>query len=138
MTQTPLLITADDRTRLWRMLGALRPYAYGNRSALDELEGDLLRARIVPPGAVPSIVVTMNSTVRVRDLALDADETFRIVYPAYADPAAGRISVLSPLGAAVLGSRAGEVVEQPGPDGPRQILIQEVIYQPERRGEFSL
>ena len=57
------LFTEPDRARLRRLIDAYRPYAYANRDTLDALEAELLRGRVVPPGAVPANVVTMNSNV---------------------------------------------------------------------------
>jgi regulator of nucleoside diphosphate kinase len=132
------VITEPDRARLRRLIDAQRPYAYVNRPTLDALDGRLLAARVVSPGAVPANVVTMNSIVRVRDVALDREETFTVVFPGTADPAAGRTSVLSPVGMAVLGHRTGDVVEGPLRRGMRPSRIEEVVYQPEREGRFDL
>jgi regulator of nucleoside diphosphate kinase len=137
MTQT-LLVTEPDRTRLRRLIDTQRPYAYANRLALDALEYELVRARVVSPGAVPANVVTMNSTVRVRDLGTDREETFTVVFPGAADPTQGRLSVLSAMGLAVLGARAGDVVRFPIRYGVRPMRVEEVVSQPEREGRFDL
>ena len=63
----------------------------------------------------------------------------RIVYPAEANPSEGRISVLSPVGAALLGEPEGREVELPLPHGQsRRIRIESVLYQPEARGDYAL
>jgi regulator of nucleoside diphosphate kinase len=134
---TPLF-TEPDRTRLGRFIDAYRPYAYANRDALDALEGELLRARVVPPGAVPANVVTLNSTVRIRDLGTEREETFTVVLPGTDDPTMGRTSVLSPVGMAVLGRRSGDVVEGPLRRWMRPTRIEDVVSQPEREGKYGL
>jgi regulator of nucleoside diphosphate kinase len=67
---------------------------------------------------------------------LDSDETeeYELVYPADADMAHNRISVLAPIGTAILGYRLGDVIEWPVPAGLRRIRVEEVLYQPERAG----
>jgi len=137
-TAAPPVLTEPDRARLRRLVDAYWPYAYANRSALGALDGELRRARVVPPGAVPPDVVTMNSTVRIRDVAFDREETFTVVFPGTADPATGRTSVLSPVGMAVLGHRVGDVVKGPLRRWMRPARIEEVVSQPEREGRFDL
>lgn len=138
MNDTMPVFTDPDRARLRRLVDAHRPYAYANRKALDALDGELSRGQVVPPGAVPANVVTMNSKVRIRDLGTDREETFTVVFPGTADPTMGRTSVLSPVGMAVLGRRAGDVVEGPLRQWMRPARIEEVVSQPEREGKFDL
>ena len=98
---------------------------------LAALEGELSRARVVPAGKVPPDVVTMNSVVRLRDLDSDETEEYELVYPADADMTLNRISVLAPIGTAILGYRLGDVIEWPVPAGLRRLRVEEVLYQPE-------
>lgn len=138
MTTMTLLVTDPDRSRLRRLIDAQRPYAHGNGLVLDALEYALIGACVVSPGAVPANVVTMNSTIRVRDLDTERDETFTVVFPGGADAAQRRVSVLSAKGIAVLGYRSGDVVEYPAMDRMRRLRIEEVLFQPEREGRFDL
>lgn len=94
----------------------------------------LERARKVPPPRVPPDVVTMNSRVRVRYFGEGEPEAFDLAFP---DSNAGGVSVLSPLGAALLGAREGESVEYPGGRVTRQITIEQIEYQPERERHFD-
>ena len=80
----------------------------------------------------------MNSKVRVRDLATDKVETYTLVYPDDADINAKRLSIFAPLGAALLGSRTGEVVSFEVPAGTRRLRIERILYQPEAAGHFHL
>ena len=102
------------------------------------LERELGRGRVVPPTGVPRGVVTMNSRVRFRDLGTGEAETYTLVYPADADVEQAKLSVLAPLGAALLGSKAGDVVECGTPGGVRKLKIERVLYQPEAAGDFHL
>jgi regulator of nucleoside diphosphate kinase len=84
-------------------------------------------------------VVTMNSRVLFEDVRTQEKGTVTVVYPADADPSSGKISVLSPVGAALLGESEGGEVELPLPHGQtRRIRIDSVLYQPEAQGDYAL
>ncbi len=102
------------------------------------LERELERAVLVKPEAVPATVVTMNSKVEVLDLDTQERRSVTLVFPSMARIDAGRISVLAPLGTALLGSREGSQVEWPTPRGVRRLQIARVVYQPEAAGRFDL
>lgn len=93
-------------------------------------------ARILPPQNIPDDVVTMNSTVRIRYLNHDDPEVLTLAYPAEAK-GPDRISVLAPLGAALLGWRIGDQITWIGPRTPRVAVIDAIDYQPERAGHFD-
>ena len=95
------------------------------------LEQELDRAQIVSPSQVPEDVVTMNSRVRVKDVETGEDKTYTLVFPRDADFAQGKISVLAPIGTAILGYRVGDVIEWRVPGGRRKLRVEEVMYQPE-------
>jgi len=82
--------------------------------------------------------VTMNSTVEIRDLAFDETETYTLVYPEQANIHANRLSVLAPLGTAILGCRVGDVVRVKTPSGARRVRVEEISFQPERTGQHHL
>jgi regulator of nucleoside diphosphate kinase len=82
---------------------------------------------VVPRAELPPDVVTMNATVRLRDLETGEEETYTLVYPADADIAENKLSVLAPVGTALLGYRAGDVVEWPVPAGVSRFRIEEVL-----------
>ncbi|WP_454765318.1 nucleoside diphosphate kinase regulator [Cupriavidus campinensis] len=107
---------------------------------LDEmLDALLARAAIVPPEAIPKDVVTMNSRVVCALEGEAAPRDWTLVYPDHADLAAGRLSVLSPVGQALLGARAGQTLDYRLPDGRAQRLtVVEVSFQPEASGQFTL
>ena len=122
-----IFIAEDDRARLDALIrGALdsQVHPIGNQAALA---GELRRARVVPRSRIPRDVVTMNSTVRVRDQETGEEETYTLVYPREADIEANRLSVLAPVGTALLGYRAGDVVEWPVPAGVSRFRIEEVL-----------
>jgi regulator of nucleoside diphosphate kinase len=131
-----LIVTDNDRFRLERLINAAQARGGQRSEYLDALWGELGRARTVKPADVPANVVTMNSTVRLRDLDTGERETYTLVYPDDADASAGRISVLAPVGTAIIGNRVGDTIEWPVPAGLRRLKVVAVLYQPERAGAY--
>ncbi|MFL6247346.1 MAG: nucleoside diphosphate kinase regulator [Thermoanaerobaculia bacterium] len=130
-------VTRFDKTRLMRLLRNLDA-AYENRDEIAGLERELERGIEVDSTEVGPDVVTMNSTVRVTDLDTNTSHLYTIVFPGDADFEKGRISILSPLGTALLGYRAGDEVTWEMPLGMRRLRIEELVYQPEAAGDFHL
>lgn len=132
-TRTQNIIISDpDRRRLEAIIEAARIDARDREDSLAALEAELDRAEVVPADEVPPDVVTMRSVVRLRDLDSGEAEEYALVYPAEADMAQNRISVLAPIGTAILGYRVGDVIEWPVPAGLRRLRVEEVLFQPER------
>ena len=121
-----IYIADDDRAKLDTLLRRMAVRQDRQSDYLTALAGELRRARVVPRSQLPPDVVTMNSTVRVRDLETGEEETYTLVYPADADIGANKLSVLAPVGTALLGYRAGDVVEWPVPAGVSRFRIEEV------------
>ena len=134
MKKRTLIISRADRERLEALIDSARMDSRVREDYLAALEGELGRARVVAAGKVPADVVTMNSVVRLRDLDSDETEEYELVYPADADMAHNRMSVLAPIGTAILGYRLGDVIEWLVPAGLRRLRVEEVLYQPERAG----
>lgn len=137
MTST-ITLTHEDRRRLGTMLQSAQALGLERHEYLHALEADLERARGADPTEVPPDLVTMNSTVELRDLKTGEIELYTIVYPERADVARGRISVLAPIGRAVLGSHVGDVVRVQVPSGWRRIRVECIRYQPENAGDYHL
>jgi regulator of nucleoside diphosphate kinase len=139
MTQTAIWLTEHDYRRLRNLVPMRQPRTGGLDTGVDMLEELLDIAQIVRPDRVPRNVATMNSTVRYEDVAARDQRTVTIVYPDAADPAQGRISVLSPVGMALIGLAKGQEADLPLPHGQtRRIRIEEVLDQPEALGEPTL
>jgi len=139
MSNIRIWLTEHDYTRLKHLVAQLARQSRGMQAGMETLEGILESARVVTPAGVPENVVTMNSRVLFEDVLTREHGTVTVVYPANSDPAAGKISVLSPVGAALLGETEGREVELPLPYGKtRRIRIIGVLYQPEAQGEFAL
>lgn len=132
-----IYVTRFDKARLLRLLRSLDAAAE-ERPELEDLEMELERGREVESADVAPDVVTMNSRVRVTDLDAGTTHLYTIVFPWDADYESGRISILSPLGTALLGYRAGDEVSWEMPRGTRRLRIEELVYQPEAAGDFHL
>ncbi len=138
MKQRNIFITEQDKKRLEELLAVADDFGGNGRKDLSLLAGELERASVVPSKEIPPDVVTMNSKVRLKDMKSSEEMTYSVVFPKDADFSAGAISVLAPIGTAILGYSKGAVIEWPVPDGMRHIRIEEVIYQPEADGDFNL
>ena len=132
MAELPqIYLTQDDMDRLLALVDAYP----GKR--FDKLEAELLRAHVVPREKIPPDVVTMNSRVVFENESGERREV-TLVYPGRADIDAGRISVLVPIGTALLGLRVGQSIDWEGPGGAKQrYRIAAVPYQPEAAGEHG-
>ncbi len=137
MKKRQIFITSFDKKRLDELIAVAREFGEHARDDLDDLAAELDRAKIIEPKKVSPNVVTMNSKVVLRDLDSSKEETYMLVFPNEADASSGAISVLAPIGTAILGYREGDVVEWPVPAGTRRIKIERIMYQPEAAGHFD-
>lgn len=106
--------------------------------SVERLETELARAQIVEPQEVPPSLVTMNSRITYENTTSGERHTVRLVYPRDANVKENRISVLAPLGSALLGLSEGQEIEWIMPGGVRKLKILEVLYQPEAAGDWQL
>ncbi|KZE27298.1 regulator of nucleoside diphosphate kinase [Crenobacter luteus] len=103
------------------------------------LEAELERADVLEPAEMPAGVITMNSRATVRDEANGEVRTLTLVYPQDADLAAGKISILAPVGSALLGLSVGQAIDWPLPTGgTTRLVVLSVDWQPEAAGELTL
>lgn len=129
-----IVISSRDLERLEALLESLPGHELPGR---DALEAELARAEILEPQDMPPTVVTMNSTVRFRVESSSKEFHLTLVYPKDADASGGTVSVLAPVGSALLGLSVGNEIEWPKPGGGvLRVRIEEVSYQPERSGEY--
>lgn len=138
MAETQLYLTRADYQRLNDVLRASLLDRREDLGDLTRLQEEIKRAKIVEQTEIPGDVITMNSLVRLRDLDSGEQMQVSLVYPSAADAAAKKISILAPVGTAILGYRTGDTVEWEVPAGMRRLKIEDVIYQPEASGDFSL
>lgn len=139
LTNEAIVLTENDYSRLRQLYAELSRHTEGTQAGLETLEEILDLARVVQPDKVPTDVVTMNSQVMFEDVRTGDKGTVTIVYPTETDVPTRRISILSPVGAALIGEAEGAEVELPVPHGgKRRIRIVNVLYQPEAEGHFEL
>jgi regulator of nucleoside diphosphate kinase len=135
MNARHIFVTVSDMDRLGRLLLT----AIGDApdlAPLRALDRELDRAEAVRPQEVPPDVITMNSKLRLTDLATGQQRVVTLVYPDRADTA-DCVSILSPLGTALLGYRVGDEIEWETPTGLLHLRIDELLYQPEAAGNFQ-
>lgn len=131
--KTGITLSSLDVDRLESLLGSLPREERLRHAGLQE---ELDRAEVVEPRDVPPDVVSMNSSVR---FAMESGEEFNLtlVYPRDSDGSADKVSILAPVGSALLGLSVGERIEWPKPGGGKMTVeIKEITWQPERAGEF--
>ncbi|MGI6241212.1 MAG: nucleoside diphosphate kinase regulator [Candidatus Omnitrophota bacterium] len=138
MSKKKIYITGKDAEKLRELVQSGAVGGENGKFYLDQLVSEIAQAEIVDPLKIPKDVITMNSQVRFRDLDTKESYTYSIVYPSFADSAKNRISILAPIGMALLGYRVGDIVEWKVPAGTRRLKIEEVLYQPEAAGEYDL
>lgn len=135
MTMPAIKITSTDFDRLDALLE--RPQ-YRHLPAAEALRQELERAEVVEPEQMPSGVVTMRSVARCVEEGEGREYELTLVYPDEADGAAGRVSVLAPVGTAMLGLSVGQEIDWPGPGGKvLRLRVLAVTYQPEAAGDFN-
>lgn len=133
-----IYITKFDIDRLTKIIEAYTPENDFDQENLDMLMHDLDRATIVESKDIPRDVVTMNSKLYLRDTDSGEEMMFTLVFPADADVSQKKISILAPVGSAVLGYRAGDIIEWKVPARKKRLKIETVIYQPEASGNYHL
>jgi regulator of nucleoside diphosphate kinase len=137
MKDRTIFVTEEDMERLRQLVESAQGNATRDLEHLQMLQKELDRAEIVASTEIPDDVVTMNSRVRIRDMDSGREAVYILVFPRDADVAQGRISVLAPIGTAIIGYRAGDVILWPVPAGRRRFKIQEILYQPEAAGHAA-
>jgi regulator of nucleoside diphosphate kinase len=138
MKRKDIYITQYDLERLLKVLRELPEKKHVTNFSVQELEDELNRGIVVSPKEVPENVITMNSRVLMRDVESGNDMTLWLVFPDKVDAVKNPVSILSPLGTAMIGYKVGDVFEWESPSGTKKIEVLDILYQPERVGNFVL
>ena len=138
MSGKPIRVTVFDLERLKKLLADAQRTSYRKSICLTDLQAELERAEVVESDKVPSDVVTMNSRVCLVDLDTGEEEVYTVVFPDDANAGQGKISVLAPIGTAMLGYEVGDVFEWQVPAGKRKWKVKQILYQPEAAGDYHL
>ena len=137
--ETSIYITELDRQRLEKLIELAEGKGGDeHQEYLRKLEHELELAETVAPEEVPGDVITMRSKVRLKDLATGEEMVYTLVFPSEANFEEGKISVLAPVGTAMLGYRVGSRIEWQVPSGLRRLKVEEILYQPEAAGDYNL
>lgn len=138
MAERTVYITRFDMERLESLIQTHRSSSPKRKAQIDRLEKELDRAVVVEPKDIPADVVTMNTKLRLRDEISGEERILSLVFPADADIEKNRVSVLAPIGTALLGYRVGDVIEWAVPAGTKTLRIIETLYQPEASGHYDV
>jgi regulator of nucleoside diphosphate kinase len=129
-----IYITGADMKRLHLLIESIK----NTRDDVRALQAELEHACIVTPADVPPDVITMNSKARLRDLETGEEMVFTLAFPGNANIENDKISVVAPIGTAMLGQRVGDELEWEVPGGLVRLRVEEVLYQPEAVGDYHL
>ncbi len=131
-TSKQIYVTENDAMRLEALLST-------ETGSSGPLQTELARATVVAQREIPRGVVTMNSRVRFKDDVTGEESEVQLVYPENADIVEGKISVLAPVGTALLGLTESDSIEWPVPSGKQRVLtVVAVLFQPEAEGRYDL
>ena len=133
-TRPNIILSTTDAERLERLLDSVDEADFPGKA---DLEAELSRAIVVDAKDIPAKVVTMRSTVKFRIESSSEERCLTLVYPSDVDDSGRTISILAPVGSALLGLSEGDEIDWPKPGGGTlRVRIEEVTYQPERAGEY--
>jgi len=126
-----IFITGRNMKRLQGLIDVASPASEIDLENFERLEEELYRANIVEPENIPLDVVTINSKVRLRKIDSDLGIIIILVFPSDANLSEHKISILSPIGSAVIGRQTGDIIEWKAPGGIKRAKIEKMLYQPE-------
>ncbi len=127
-----ILVTHEDYERLALLL------QHTEGRGAQALEEELSRAEVIPQKEIPTDVVTMNSVVKFLAVENNKESEIKLVYPQDADVTKSRVSILAPVGIALIGLRVGETIDWPMPNGQsRHLKVTAISYQPEAEGHWD-
>lgn len=134
-----IYITVKDRERILKLIEKEREFGTEkNKGFLKDLEQELNRANIVSSENIPPDSITMNSKVLLKDLDLGEETVYALVYPEDANLDENKISVLAPIGTAILGFQEGDIIDWKVPGGIVKLRVEKILYQPEAEGNYDL
>ncbi len=130
---TNIYITKNDHKKLIKLINEKLPNDDSRLSLLKEVE----RAIIVEPENIPADIITMNSLINFTDVESGSELEYWLVFPENADIGQHKISVVSPIGCALLGYKVGDIIELKTPGGNKKIKVEKILHQPEAEGNYE-
>jgi len=137
MSKKLIYITENDTKRLRELIMVAREFDNGDKKYLKELEDELDKGEVVNSQDIPNDVITMNSKIRLRDINTQKDMVYWLVFPDDSNADQGKISILAPIGTALLGYKVGDIIEWKVPAGVTKLKVEEILYQPEAAGDYQ-
>lgn len=132
-----IIINKQDEERLNKLVTDILQLENNGKDHVRDLEKELEKAKVLEPKKIPGDVITMNTRVILEIGGDGEEEEYTLVYPDEADIVSNKISVMAPIGTAILGFREGDVVEWRVPEGNANIKIKKILYQPEAAGDWD-
>jgi len=133
-----ILVNRLDYIRILKQIDDARLNKTIEVAEAEKLINELNSATILDPDQIPGDVITMNSVVKISFVDSGKQQEFKIVYPNDSNFKERKVSIFSPIATALIGFRVGDLIEWMVPGGLTKIRIDEIIYQPEASGDFTL
>ncbi|MDD3375586.1 MAG: nucleoside diphosphate kinase regulator [Candidatus Omnitrophica bacterium] len=138
MATKEIYITDNDMKRLRELIMVARDYGQEDEKDLKELEDELDTAKIVKFKDIPKDVITMNSEIHLLDVVAEEEVVYKLVFPNQANANEGKVSIMAPIGTALLGYSVGDVIEWKVPGGITRLKVEKILYQPEASEDYHL
>jgi len=138
MSKKLIYITDNDMKRLKELIMVAKEFGNKDKKYLRELEDELDKGEVVNSRDIPNNIITMNSKVRLRDINTQKEMICWLVFPDDSNADQGKISILAPIGTALLGYKIGDIIEWKVPAGLTKLKVEEILYQPEAAGDYQL
>ncbi len=133
MKSHSIVVSDADMNRLSRLVRALKHSLFRDQLQLESLDKTLESSEVASSERIPRDIIRMNSCIHVLDLDTGKKERYTLVFPEQADISTNRISVLAPVGIALLGHKKGEVIEAKVPGRTRRLKVKQVRFRSEAR-----
>jgi len=137
MLKKLIYITDNDMKRLRELIMVTKETDNEKKKYLKGLEDELDKGEVVNSQDIPPNVITMNSKVRLRNINTQKEIIYWLVFPDDANADQGKISILAPIGTALLGYKVGDIIEWRVPAGLTKLKVEEILYQPEAAGDYQ-
>ncbi len=137
MKKKTIQITENDLRKLRTAISEAEISGYRNSVYIQQLKGELDRAKIVDPKKIPADVITMNSRVILIDESNQDEMELKLVFPEEGTKEENNVSVLAPIGTAMIGYRTGDIFEWDLPTGKTKLRVEKILYQPEASGIYD-
>src|SRR5574338_439356 len=133
MNQRKIYITESDKSKLKKLFNKTMGFRERDLANVKRLLDELDRAEIITNEKIRRSTIMINSKVLIKDLVTDEEYTYTLVYPEHANIDENKISILAPIGTALLGFKEGDTIEWNVPAGKRKLLVKKILSQPGRR-----